>query len=257
MITEQESVPIIEKVFFLMEDAMNRKHCMNVAKLNYFAINYWYLIHKRLLPMTHKSINKEPLSFQIQIVIMQVMPVCEFFDDYFKFDWNTEDMEDMRDFYALKCIKRMNEYTFRLLYVYREAMSHSIRIYYKEAIKYIEFIEKSWRFYEEEAAVIIFQFFVYVLHDIIHIAKADPVEYEMAKKQDDFFMIIISVIKGLIGNFDIKWTNCMESLCVVNTVVDFLLLMDWPINVSILATYFKWIWFFNFFCRYIYIKIFF
>lgn len=232
MITEDESVPFIEKVFTLIEESINKKYCRKVLNLSYLAIKYWYLISSRLLPIAYKDINKDPANFQNQIVIIQAMPIFQFLEDYFKFDWNMDELDDMRDFYYSKVCRQMCEYTIRLTYNYRDALVATTQCDYQVAMKALHFIIQSRRYYEYEPAVVMFQSLIYILNDIVAIAKVNTLQLDLARNEPDFFFEVVYGIKDFIENFDIKWTNCMESVCVVNVALDFLLLTTWPAKVS-------------------------
>lgn len=233
MITEHESIPIFEKMFFLMEDAISRKNCMNVLKLSSLATEYWFLIHSRLLPLTHKDINKDPALFQNQIVFLQAMPLCQFLENYFKFDWNMEDIDDLRDFLVNKVCRQLYEYTLRLTYSFRNALVAVGPCTYQDGINAMHYITLSRKHYEPEAAVVVFQILIYALNDIVEVAKINPVQLDLAKNEPNFFFALIHNIKDLIEHFDFKWTHCFESVCVVNVVLDFLLITDWPKQVQL------------------------
>lgn len=232
MIPERESVQIFEKIFFLMELTINRQHCMNIGKLSHYAIKYWFLIHERLLPITHKDINRDPSLPQIQIVLMQILPICQFLEEYFKIDWNVDDIDVIREHCVQNFYRKINAYTLRLLYMYRDKTIGKSNIStYELLTKHMNYMLKSRKYYDIEAAIVVFQGLVYILYDIIDIAKTDPVESQITKRQVDFFMPTICLLKEVIENFDIKWTDCMESVCVVNTVLNFLLFATWPAKV--------------------------
>lgn len=233
MITEQEAVSVFQKVFILLEQAMKKGHFKNVAKLSQIGISYWYLIRTRLLPMTYKNIKKTPLSFQIQIAIVQMSPICQFYEQYLQLWCNGPDvLDEIRDSYSQQCYGEMVEYTVRLMYTYREALMINVSPNYKTAAEHIRYIQQTIKYYENEGAIFHFQALLYVLHDTIALLKENAAHFEVAKTEAEFFLASICTIKDFIENFNIKWTNCTESVFVVNTVLDLLLLTNWPHDVS-------------------------
>lgn len=223
-ITEQELVSLFKKFSYLIEDKINKRHCINVAQLIHFSVKYCFTIQARLSPTTFKNFNKDPLSFYIQLAIIQMIPIFNFCRGRFKLDWKIHDIDEMRDSCIQKFCQIMNEHTFRLTHKYKEVLKTGVCCDYKIATKHIKYLLQTIKYYEDDAAVIIFQVMIYFLHDIIAVLKKDCIELEQASCEVDFFMTTLCLIKELIENVDITWTNCMESVYVANMIIDFLFL---------------------------------
>lgn len=231
LITEHEAIPTFEKVFFLIEASVNKKYNTNVMKLTYLIIYYWFLIHTRLLPMTHKDINNDPLIFQNQVAILQIVPIYHFVEKQFDLDWNFEGIDDLREFYIHKLVRQMCQYTVRLVYNYRN-MLVSLPYNYQLPMKAMQYIIQSRKYYKRHTALIVFQALVYALNDFIACIKSDRKQLEIALKETNFFFTFMNAVRDLIENFDFTWKDCVESICVVNAVLDFLALTDWPTKVN-------------------------
>lgn len=231
MISEHEAIPNLERMFYLIETAVNKKHCTNVMKLTYLTVNNWFLVHKRLLPTAHKDINKDPLIFQNQIVVMQIVPIFQFLEMQFKLNCDFDEIDDLRELYVCKVVRQLCQYTIRLGYSYRNLLLNWNQCAYNLAFKAMQHIQLSVNCYQRETAVIVFQSLVYAFNDCNSCLKCDPKQTETALLETKFYFLLIKVLKDLIEKFDFNWTDCIESICVVNTILDFLLLANWSTKV--------------------------
>lgn len=231
MITEHEAIPVFEKVFFLIESTVSKKYATNVMKMSYLLTYYWFLIHTRLVPITHKDINNDPLIFQNQVVVLQIIPIYNFIERQFNMDWNFEGIDDLREFYICKFIRQLCQYTLRLAYNYRKLLT-TLPCNYQIVMKAMQHVLQSRKYYKRDSALIIFQALVYALNDFNACIKSDPLQLSIALKETNFYFTFIYLIRDLIENFSFTWKDCVESVCVVNGVLDFLALTDWPIKVN-------------------------
>lgn len=233
MISESESIVLYEKIFLLIEEAVNKRHCYAVLKMCYLTIKYHNLIHSRLLPWTkQKDINKNPIHFQYQFIPFQVLPRMIFLEERFQFHWSFRDVDELRDYHIQQCFTKASHYTIRLAYSYINALITNFSCKYEITMKSINYVMESIKYYEQEVAVLVFQSQMYVFHDIIAMAKQDNEKLEKVRNLPDFFLAVVNSIKDLIEIHDIRWGKCMESACVVNGVLNFLLLTNWPMKVS-------------------------
>lgn len=236
MITEHESIPILHQVFSLAEDAIiNKKHFNNVAKLCYLATKYYSLIDTRLLPITEeKDTEKNPICFQNQFTMFQIMPLVEFMKEKLTMDWNLSAIDELRENHIKRCWGKLSQRTLRLLYSSLKIINETTLSYkYDIAMGSIHYIIKSSKYYEQETAILIFQNLLYIFHDSVAFAKEDDTRLELIKDESNFYFGLINAIKILIEHYDIRWSKCvMESVCVVNSILDFLLLSFWPTEVS-------------------------
>lgn len=234
MILERESIILYEKVYLLIEEAVNKKYCYAVLQMCHLVIKYWNVFHSRLLPWTEqKDSYKNPIRFQNQFIPFQVLPLMMFLEERFQFYWTFRDVDELRDCHIQQCFGKISHYTIRLAYSYINALVSSISCKYEIAMRSINHIIESCKYYEQEVAVIHFQTQLYVFHDIIAMAKQDNKRVEIVRSLPGFFLTVINCIKVLIETHDIRWGKCMESACVLNAVLDFLLLTSWPLKVSL------------------------
>lgn len=233
MIAENEATLVFEKIFLLIETSTGKQFSESVMKLSHLAKNYWFLIHSRLLPTSHKNLKKKPLHFQNQLLAFQIMPLYMLSYTISGVDWNDEDVHDMRHDYMDKCFGELCEYTIRLVYNYRD-LCFLKPLDYKLASKSIHYILDSIKCYVRESAVIIFQTFVYQLNDMLVCIKLEKQQKELLKTELDFYSTLLYTIRELIEIFDITWTACMESICVMNVVVDFISFTKWPKKVTVI-----------------------
>lgn len=234
MITEDEAVPNLEKVFYLIESAVSKKHCANIMKLVHLTIHNWFFVHKRFLPISHKDINKDPLIFQNQIVVLQMIPIANIVETQFKSNWDFDGIDDLRELYFDKIVRALCQYTIRLGYNYRNMILRSGKCSYDIAIDGLQFVEISMKYYQHRTAVIVFQALIYVFNDCNTCLKSDPTQIDTALKQTKFYYLLVKVVEDLIKIFDFTWKDCVESICVVNVALDFLVLTEWPRKVFII-----------------------
>lgn len=230
MITEHEAIPNLEKAFFLIESAVGKNHSNNVMKLSYLTVCNWFLVYRRLLPITHKDINKDPLVFQTQLIVMQIMPVFHFIEKQFNLDWDFKDIDDLRENYFDRFVRQMCQYTIRLAYNYRKVLVNT-SLNYNLALKGLHFIQQSLKHYQRQTAVIVFQALIYGFNDCNSCLKNDDEQIELAIKESNFYFAYLHVLKDLIKTFDFTWKDCVESICVVNVALDFITIAEWPTKV--------------------------
>lgn len=233
MITEYESTTFFEKVFLLIEDAINKSHYNNMLRLCSLAIKYYSLIETRLLPLTEiKDVQKNPMNFQNQCAVLQMLPVIEYVEKDWKVDWNLLGVEELRDGIIQQWWGKLCEYSLRLIYGYLKTRATNSSKRSELGLNAINYITKSSKYYEQETAIAPFQTLLYMLHDGAAIAKENRILLETLKQNTDILIALLCAIKTLIENHDIRWgKSVMESVCVVNAVVDFLLLNSWPAKV--------------------------
>lgn len=234
MITADEALPHLKRLFDLIERAIDKKHAFNTIKLINFTITKWYWIHKRIQPITHKNINKDPLVFQLQLVVLQLVPTFYFSEQEFNMHWDFESIDHVHGLYVDKFVKELCQDTIRLGYKYRR-MLNDINAQTKEiAVFSVKYIQLSIRYYDRKAAVFVFQALIYVFNNCNTSLKySDRALVKKAVNDSNFYSIMMVLLTTLIEKFDLTWKDCTESTCVVNVVVNFLMITRWSLNVSI------------------------
>lgn len=234
MITEKEFSSVSEKVFLRLEEAIQKKHGNGVVRMCYLALKYHSLLHTRLLPiLEQKDIRKNPLLYQNQMAVFQIMPLIQFVEKDYEINWNLTDLDVLRDSHLHRCLGKLSENTSRVLCNYIKLINTDLFCKYNIVLKSLNCIRKSNKYFKQETAAINFSTLFYMFHDIVAIAKDDQLLLQKIQKQSDFLFALLISIKNLIEKYDIKWKKCViESICVVNAALDFLQLALWPTNVS-------------------------
>lgn len=235
MITEQEATPIFGNIFQLIETTVSKKSWEPAVKLCHLGMKYWFLIRSRLLSITSKDTNKDPLQFQNQLVWLHILPIYATLMMHFGYYWKGVDKDDTRESYVDKYTRQASEGTIRLAYAFRE-MLENIPDDYEIGIKSLHYILDSRKYYTRETAIVVFQSFVYQLKDVILCLSNDKRQVTAMKKETIFFYTLIYATKKFVEVFDITWTDCMESVCVTDATIDFILLKKWPTKVPSLRS---------------------
>lgn len=227
-----EVAPLVKKLFELLSGSLTKQYCSNVMRLSHVAVRYWHLIKPRLVPCSgtnaHKDINKEPLVFENQLVILHSLPSFIFIVVRFNLPLHQLLHDDFRDNFANKVMRQMCEYTIRLTYNYRTALIEKQNTYELLGKKALDYIMETKPYYDRVQAVIIFQTLVYLLKDLTTFTKDDAGLIEIAKNEADFIKSVLILIGQFIEEFSITWRDCVESICVVGLTLCFISITAWP-----------------------------
>lgn len=228
---EGEVSPRVKKVFDLLSISIAKQQCYTAMRLSHIAVRYWHVIRTRLCitpPLcVPKDINKEPLIFENQLVILHSMPSFVFL--VFRLNLPVHELlkDDFRDNFANKVMRQMCEYTIRLFYNYRQALiakNHQ----YDLGRKALDYIMETKPFYDRDQAIIIFQTLVYLLKDLVTFTKDDVGQIEIAKNEAEFIKLVLILIGQFIEEFRITWRDCVESICIVGLTLCFIGITAWP-----------------------------
>lgn len=228
---EGEVTPLVKKIFDLLHANITKRFCHAGLKLSHIAVRYWHLIRPRLMPCppqnVHRDINKEPLIFENQLVILHSMPSFIFIVCRFNLPLHQIMQDDFRENFANKVWRQMCEYTIRLAYNYRQALVETRNSQELGKIA-LDYIMETKPYYDRDQAVIIFQTLVYLFKDIVTFTKDDAGQIEIAKNEADFIKLVLVLIGQFIEEFQITWRDCVESICIVGLSLYFISISEWP-----------------------------
>ncbi|KAB0793886.1 hypothetical protein PPYR_13506 [Photinus pyralis] len=225
---------LVEQIYKLITLNLTKGFVSNIPKMCYLLQYYWKLIESRL-PGIDCNSDEAQIMFETQIAMIQMFPVCNIsykvcgvsveqcFEDYF------------RDQFATKVVKTLCEHTIRLLYNYRTALLNDKIDIFNFVLMSTSYLMKSRNWYNRDRGVIVFQFYMYILNDVITTMKSKPNMVDTFTKQVSFFTITFDVLSVFIQQFDITWRESVETICVMGTAIDIINVACWPSKLVVQA----------------------
>lgn len=211
----------------LFNTLINKQCAVEVLKLCCIGHGYWRKINSLLPP----SDKKEPILFENQIIIFQIMPMIII---AFTGAGKQEIREDeLTELFINKLFKISCEHTIRMAYTYRTLLlSLDMSRAYDVAQKAVFYLMRIRQHLHRDRAVIAFQALAYAMKYLSHtLIRGDRIE--LRPYQTSFLSAMIEGIGQLIKDFRITWTDSVESICITSLALDFLSCVDLPTKLCV------------------------
>lgn len=204
---------------------VQKENVLNMLKICYLGHNYWPRIDQHLPP----SEKKEPILFENQIIVFQIMPLL-FIAFSHAHDFRDDELTDM---FVNKIFKISCQQTVRLAYSFRdviELMQQSNA--FDLAQKSIFYIMKVRQHFHRDRAVIVFQALMYAMKSLakLFITKHHTI-IDLQPHQVGFLSAMFDGLGMLIKDFKITWRESVESICLTSLTIDFLNCLNLPTKV--------------------------
>lgn len=216
------------KFFQLFNTLIDKQSSVNILKLCHLGHIYW----KKLSILTPSFDGKEPILFENQLIIFQVMPIL--FIAFSAIKKHECEMDELTEMFCHKLFKISCERTIRCAYAYRTLlMSHCTMTAFDIGQKSIFYLMKTIQYLDRERAVIVFQALVYAMK---YMSKAMIDKTQMAidllTYQTGFLSAMLDGLSMLIKDFKITWRESVETICITSLTLDFLNCQNLPNKVS-------------------------
>lgn len=220
---------MVEEIFKLLKMLIANGAVTDIYKVCYLLNYYWKLISPRLPKVEYES-NNAPLLFENQILMFQIVPLFVVSITQCCININRLDEDEFRERFVSKLFKIMCEHTIRVLYSFRTVLTNE-KNSFDAAQKAIIYVMKSKKYYDRTRAVIVFQVLMYVIEDVVAYIKKEPRKAEFFAKEVSYFIAHFDAISTLVKEFDITWRESVETICLMNVMMDFINVPNWPPKV--------------------------
>ncbi|KAF5293603.1 hypothetical protein FQA39_LY03088 [Lamprigera yunnana] len=217
---------LVGEIYKLIGMNITKGFVVNVCHMCFLLQHYWKLMESRL-PNVDFNSEEVQIVFESQILILQVLPllVCSFKECSVNVSEICQD--EFRDQFISKVFKSLCEHTIRLAYNYRTLLVTEKVNLFDTSILAAGYVMRSRPYYHRKRAVIVFQYFMYCINDVVNATSSKPQMLQIFSSRIPYFISIFDVITTFIEEFDITWRESVETICVTKLAMDFINLTCW------------------------------
>ncbi|KAK4874486.1 hypothetical protein RN001_013846 [Aquatica leii] len=225
---------MVAEIYKLIGMNISKGFVLNVCHLCHLLQYYWKLMEFQL-PNVDFGSEEVQILFESQILVFQVLPfpMISYKECSVQSSHLCED--EFRDHFMAKVFKTLCEHTVRLGYNYRSLLISEKVNLFDAALQATAYIMKTRQYYHRDTAVIVFQYSMYTLNDIILATKAKPEMRDVFTKYTSYFVAMFDVISTFIKEFDITWRESVETISVMNVAVDYVSVTCWAPKMIVQA----------------------
>ncbi|KAJ8953909.1 hypothetical protein NQ318_019149 [Aromia moschata] len=214
-------------ILIVLKENVCKGYIPNVIKLSYIGFIYWSYIRQKM-PVCKRHGDNVPMIFENQMLMLQLYPIISV---SFKLLGEEKamqvlDEDDLRDDYVSKFCKIIIPETLRIVYQWRTQLFSHPQVF-DHATLSLKYLIKSKQFFTRELGVISFQTLMYCLRDVVQVLKEQPEQALILSKEHNYLALVIDAITMFINEFNITWTESLESICVLNLIFELLSLPTW------------------------------
>ncbi|XP_072400780.1 uncharacterized protein [Diabrotica undecimpunctata] len=219
-------------VFNVLYEAANEISVPCMLLLLFTTLNCWNTI-KASLPGSLLS-NPKVVSFEDQLLAIQLMPMYTIFVKTIGFNVYTSDSEDsFRYIFISKLVDRIYPKTIRVKYKWQNYLLEHYSI--TNGILALKYFIHSKQLYSKENAILAFQMMIYLIEDLNTCLKDKPELQLQFINEPDYLDLHLKVIAMIIDEFQMTWQDTVESLCVLHIVYHLLNGLIWPTKIVVTA----------------------
>ncbi|KAF5269582.1 hypothetical protein FQR65_LT05920 [Abscondita terminalis] len=217
---------MVAEIYKLIGLNISKGFVVNVCHLCYLLQYYWKLLEGKL-PNVDFSSDEVQILFESQILVFQVLPFPMISYKECSLQMSDVCQDEFRELFVTKIFKSLCEHTVRLCYSYRSLLISEKVNLFDVALQATAYIMKTRKYYHRNTGVIVFQYCIYALYDIILTTKSKPEMTDIFSKYTSYFVALFDVISTFIKEFDITWRESVETICVMSVGMEYLSLTCW------------------------------
>ncbi|XP_055908741.1 uncharacterized protein LOC129943374 isoform X2 [Eupeodes corollae] len=202
--------------FNTMKFCVSRRSCVNFLKLAKLNLFLWKKLGSRA-PF-EIFIENESIQFENQLIMFHLMPVLCIVK-------TQPEEESLFDQYIKKLFSISSEFTVRICYSFRDILLDCPDFAAHLAYKSIHGILSMKTILDKDQAVVIFQALVYVLKEFAReniSSSIDSLPQDHAKRLPQVLYATLACLYTLVEGFNITWTESIESMCLMDIVLEIL-----------------------------------
>ncbi|XP_055853059.1 uncharacterized protein LOC129916886 [Episyrphus balteatus] len=201
--------------FNTMKFCVSRRSCVNflkLAKMNHFL---WKKLGSRA--PSEIFIENDSIQFENQLIMFHLMPVLCIVK-------TQPEEESIFDQYIKKLFSISSEFTVRICYSFRDILLDCSDFAAHLAYKSIHGVLSMKTILNKDQAVVLFQALVYVLKEFTIGSNESSIALptDPAQRLPQVLYATLACLYTLVEGFDITWKESIESMCLMDIVLDIL-----------------------------------
>lgn len=226
-VSESSKADLVEKyiksLVKILEVNIDRGFHSNVLELGYIGQTFW----RRICDLLNITTEKLPFDFQHDLLIFQMMPLMS---SNKRIVGRTSAFgDDFRDDFIDLLSSKSNKNTWPLMMKFLKTLNAKDSLI-SECIEALVHISKKHDMYNKDNISIFFRYLIYYLADIVNqISKSNTLTTNMYNEK--LIDVVLQAILIYIEQYDVSWKTSVESIFILNTIIEFLQIHQFNVEV--------------------------